>query len=399
MKILFVTPVIPTQTDGRRPYNFLKYISQRHETHLICMKLKEQSQADVDHLVSMGVMVRYVHPIPPLNSIIQCTIGLLMRRPLRASWCCSNQFRRVIRKAAQEERYDIVHFDRLRMGQYMSEANAPTVLDFTDSLPLYLKRSLRFRRALSERLIDAWELFSIPSYERKLLQKTNAPLVCSSVDADVFKQNSPGAAVEVIANGVDIDQFQPRYHADGHKARCVITGTLFYFPNIDSVRFYWEDILPEVRRRFSQMETLLVGTRPQDEIRKLDGQHGLRLIANAPRMEEQLYSDDIYLCPLRVAAGVRNKLLEAMAAAMPIITTKLGAEGLDIKHGKHVLFAETPNQFVDCIQQLQESPALQKNLGQAAREFIVQKHSYTSLGKQLEDLYQRLRSEGHRSHV
>ncbi|MDP8245974.1 MAG: glycosyltransferase family 4 protein [Candidatus Hinthialibacter antarcticus] len=399
MKILYVTPVIPTQTDGRRPYNFLKYISQRHETHLICMKLKNQSQADIDHLASMGVTVKYVHPIQPLNSVLQCALGLFLRRPLRASWCCSNHFRRVIRQAAKEEQYDVVHFDRLRMGQYMNEAHAPAMLDFTDSLPLYLKRSFRFRRSIKERLIDAWELFSIPNYERKLVRESSAALVCSSIDAEVFRQNTPGISIDVIANGVDSEQFQPRRHASDHNARCIITGTLFYFPNIDSVRFYWEDILPEVRRRFPWMETILVGTRPQDEICKLDGQQGILLVANAPQMEEQLFADDIYLCPLRVAAGVRNKLLEAMAAGMPIITTKLGAEGINVEHDKHVLFADTPNEFVDCIQRLQESPALQKSLGQAARNYVIQNHNYTSLGQKLEERYQCLRSERHGSHV
>ncbi|MBZ0255462.1 glycosyltransferase family 4 protein [bacterium] len=399
MKILFVTPVIPTQTDGRRPYNFLKYLSQHHETHLICMKLKEQSQSDVDHLTEMGVIVKHVQPIPLLNSLLQCAIGLLMRRPLRASWCCLKPFRNVIRQADQVEQYDIVHFDRLRMGQYMSAVNAPTVLDFTDSLPLYLKRSLRFRRAIGERLVDAWELFSIPSYERVLLQKASAALVCSSVDAKVFQQNSPDQTIEVIANGVDVVQFQPKEHSGDHTARCVITGTLFYFPNIDSVRFYWEDILPELRRRLPEMETILVGTRPKDEIQRMDGQHGLRLIANAPRMEDYLFSDDMYLCPLRVAAGVRNKLLEAMAAEMPIITTELGAEGLNIEDGRQVLFAETPNEFIGKIQALMELPSLRQQLGKAAREYVLENHSYTALGKQIEERYKQLLSKRNNRHV
>lgn len=399
MKILFVTPVIPTQTDGRRPYNFLKYLSQHHETHVICMKLNEQSQTDIDHLKEMGVIVKHVQPIPLFNSLLQCAIGLLKRRPLRVSWCCLESFRNVIRQADQEEQYDVVHFDRLRMGQYMNEVNAPTVLDFTDSLPLYLKRSLRFRRAIGERFVDAWELFSIPSYERILLRKASVALVCSSVDAKVFQQNTPSQTIEVIANGVDLEQFQPKTHPGDHSARCIITGTLFYFPNIDSVRFYWEDILPELRRRLPELETVLVGTRPKDEIQKMDGQHGLRLIANAPRMEDYLYSDDIYLCPLRVAAGVRNKLLEAMAAGMPIITTRLGAEGLNIKDGRQVLFAETPNEFIGKIQELMGSPSFRQQLGKAAREYVIENYSYTLLGTQIEERYKQLLSERHNRHV
>ncbi len=390
MKILFVTPVVPTQTDGRRPYNFLKYISKRHETHLICMKLKEQTQQDIDHLTDMGVIVKHVEPIPLLNSLLQCLIGLFLLRPLRVSWCCSRRFFTVIQTTYHEEQYDVVHFDRLRMGQYMKAVGAPTVLDFTDSLPLYLQRSLRFRRAISERLIDWWELLSIPSYEKRMLVETNAPLVCSSIDANVFEKNTSGASMNVIANGVDIEQFQPHFHGQGHTPRLIITGTLFYFPNIDSVRLYWEDILPEIRKTFPSIETILVGTRPSEEMRKLDGQSGITLISDAPRMEDYLYADDIYLCPLRVAAGVRNKLLEAMAAAMPVITTRLGAEGLEVEHGKQVLFAESPEEFVNCIQTLHHSPEQKQSLGQSAREYVIERHSYASLGEQLENLFESL---------
>src|SRR5690606_26455119 len=98
--------------------------------------------------------------------------------------------------------------------------------------------------------------------------------------------------------------------------------------------------LPRLREKYPDLRTLIIGTRPTREMQKLHGEQGIELLPGVPHMQEHLYQDDIYLCPLRVAAGIRNKLLEAMSAGMPIVTTRLGAEGLNLTHEREVLFAE-----------------------------------------------------------
>ena len=276
------------------------------------------------------------------------------------------------------------------MAQYLRWVGRPNVLDMTDSLPLYYKRSLQVPRTLSERAIDAWELITISGFERWASKQASAVVVCSTVDAEEMNRNCQGLKPSVIENGVDVGQFSPKQRVVCPEPRLIMTGTLWYFPNVDAVRFYYQDILPAIRRLLPIIFTNIIGSRPSAELTKLNGSMGIQVIPNVPRMEDCLYSNDIYLCPLRVASGLRNKLLEAMAAGMAIVTTRLGAEGINVQAEEHVLFAETPDEFASQVQRLVNDELFRQRLGENARKYVIKHHSHTALGEKLESLYVRL---------
>jgi glycosyltransferase involved in cell wall biosynthesis len=389
MKILLITPVVPTKSDGRRPYNFIKYLAKNHAIHLLCFRMPVQNDDDIRHLESMGVCVRYFL-LSQVKSVLSCCLGLFARMPLRVSWCRSASMRREIQRVCRENQFDIVHIDRMRMGQYANVIPYPTILDFTDSLSLYLQRSFPYRTKVTERLIDFWESKTIPDYEESILEDVNESLLCSDVDKACFIQFHPNSNPTVIENAVNPEQFNVKTHEEPYEAKCVITGTLFYFPNIDSVEYYARDILPLLLTSYPDLKTQWIGKRPKEEVLLYDGKKGVEVIADVPAMQDYLFADDIYVCPLRVAAGVRNKLLEAMSAGMPIVTTRLGAEGLAVQDGTHVLFAETPEEFFLQIKRVKADTALRLHLGRNARAYIQENHALEKIGKKLDAAYQRV---------
>lgn len=394
MHILMVTPVIPTVTDGRRPYNFIRYLARNHKVSLVSLQILAQGYDDIVKLAKISVNVHHF-PIGSSSSVMSCVFGLAKGEPLRVAWCRNAGARKAIGEIVKDHPPDIVHFDRMRMGQYADcVPGIPKLLDFTDSLTMYLERSLPYRASPTEQVIDRWERWTIPGFERAVLEKVDHALVCSEVDAEVFRKAHTSHGFEVIENSVDLEAFKPRSHGDVRSPACTLTGTLFYFPNIDSVQYWVQEILPLVHLMKSKTRTRVIGTRPTRAIEALNGHDRIEVLSDVPNMASELFTEDVYVCPLRVGAGVRNKLLEAMAAGMGIVSTPLGCEGMNVESGKHMLIAETPQEFADAVLQLLDNQDIKAELGANARQYVEQFHDGEKLGQRLESTYQRLIAAG-----
>jgi len=390
MRILFITPVIPTETNGRRPYNFIKYLGTRHQVHVLSLRLSSQTMDDAVRLAKFGAHAQSFS-IGGLSSLASTFFSPLRGQPLRVAWCRNSKLASAIQRILERHTVDIIHFDRMRMGQYaMGLEGIPKLIDFTDSLTLYLERAAQYRTKFLERLMDGYESGVIPRYESKVLDHVDAALFCSSIDADVFLNMHQEAPVQVVPNCVDASQFQPKSRGSVIVPRLIMTGNLFYFPNVDAVQFFERDIWPRVRLRIKGIEAQVIGSQPKPEIMALHGRKQLTVIPNVKRMSDYLFQDDLFVCPLRVGAGVKNKVLEAMAAGMPVVTTPLGCEGLAVTPDEHLVVAETSIEFAEAIVQLVNNPDRRQILGQRARQFVEANHGLEAIGQHLEQVYNQV---------
>lgn len=393
MHILFVTPVVPSPSYGRRPYNFIRYLSREHQVYLATFLTSPRHDSIyLRQLAEWGVIARTT-PHPKWRGILNCVRGFHRSEPLRSLWIQSKPLEQTIQWMLQQYPIEIAHFDRMRMGHYALDiSNIPRVVDFTDALMLYLDRTRTPYRSLVARMIDWWERRTIPAYEARLLSQIEAGLCCSTTDQQVFARYHPHHPVNVIPNVVDAGQFRPRTREDS-ETRLVFTGTFSYFPNLDSLFYLVEDILPALNREHPGLQLDVIGARPPQSVRKLNQQPQIRVLADVPDMAEHLFSQDIFICPLRVASGMRNKILEAMAAGMTVISTTIGVEGLAVEPDRHYLKADSPGEFVSQIGKALNSQQLRNRLGTQAREFVASQHSLESAGQSLIQLYERVKKE------
>jgi glycosyltransferase involved in cell wall biosynthesis len=394
MRILFVTPVVPSRAYGRRPYNFLRYLRGKHDLFLATFLTDQEYDLPyIEELESWGIQVHTVSR-PRMQSVGKCLLAPVTGWPLRGLYVRSGSLSRLIGRIAADCRPDIFHFDRMRMGQYAKNLDRRRcIVDFTDSIPLYLERKQAFTRSSAQRAVDWWERRTIPTFEERMLKWNSTGILCSEVDTQYFLNMHPGANVRTIFNMVDPEEWKPKEEISG-EPRGVYTGTLSYEPNIDALGYLVREIMPLVWKELPEFRLLVYGTRPGRQVLSMLDDHRVQLFANVPRLSDELSQGDIYLCPIRVGSGMRNKILEAMATEMAVVSTTIGCEGMGLEDGKQIAIADSAEEFANRMVHLAREQAERQLLGKTGREFVLQNHHPQLIGAQLEAAYGEILNQG-----
>lgn len=376
MRVCLVSPQIPSGPYGRRGYSFLKHLTESgHSVTLHCIDDPGPVPDAEQDLRALGVDVRPVR-VPKWKRWGNCLLGLPSQTPLRILHCKSPALRAQIESDLAADRYDLLLIDRFRMAPYgfgaAERKKIPVVVDFPDALSLYYGRATQFPRRFAERQIDLHEQTRIPVYEKRILESGMTTLVCSEIDRAHLLAAARQAHVGVVPHTVDTDEFVPRTRSGAELYGC-FTGTLKYFPNVDGLLWYYRDIHPLLGNDSPRIN--VVGYGAGDALAEVQSDARFQFTGFVDRMADHLWTNDIYLCPLRIGAGVRNKLLEAFAAGMASVSTTLGYEGIGVTPGDHLLVGDRPEDFANAVRFLMEHPEERARLGVNARRFVEQHHS------------------------
>ena len=389
MRLLYITPVIPSPAYGRRPYNFLQFLAPRHKIKVQALTSSDDDADRKKILEDWGVEVEII-PHNKIKGGLNCILASVTRKPLRIHYCNSKKMKLAVKSTIEEFQPDLIHCDRMRMGQYaLPYKNIPKVVDFTDSLVLFLERSKKYRNNPAARMIDAHERLTIPSYEKYLFEKIDLGLIISDLDRDYITKYIPDANLKVIPNNVDLEEFSPHSKPEPHLVDCVFVGTMSYYPNQDLFRFLWKEIWPYINKALPKMKLHMIGPRTPMNIMKINGKRGLNVIGPLRNVSNALYREDIFMCPLRIGSGVRNKILEAFACGMTVVSTSLGAEGIKVQNGVEIIIEDEPKKFAEAIIELSKNPERRKKIGTSARSFVEKNYSSKIL-EDLENTYMEL---------
>jgi glycosyltransferase involved in cell wall biosynthesis len=210
VRILFITPNPPNETNRRRAHNILKYLCRRHEIHLVSFVSGPEERRLAEAIRPMTASIQLV-AIPRWRSYFQCAIGSVGRLPLEVVYFGSRKMRAVVRGALREVKPDLVYAKRMRMAPYgVNPSGPPNVLDLTDSMALQYERRLKLPHSLAAGIIWTIERKKARRYEVEITKEYSRTIVCSDVDRDYMLQTDPGARVDVIRNGVDTEFVVPQ---------------------------------------------------------------------------------------------------------------------------------------------------------------------------------------------
>jgi glycosyltransferase involved in cell wall biosynthesis len=203
----------------------------------------------------------------------------------------------------------------------------------------------------------------------------------------------PKAKVDLIPYGTDTEYFHP-LPVQKQGAVLVFHSHLGYAPNIEAALEFADAIFPLILREVPAATFHLVGANPGPKVQALASRTGIKLSANLPDLRSAVCSAQVYVCAIRHGTGLKSKMLEAMAMRMPIVAYHPGSTvGIDCVYGKHLLAAETPQEFAAHVVELLRHPEIADQMAQAARELVEQKYSWESRARAYEELYERVIQE------
>lgn len=235
--------------------------------------------------------------------------------------------------------------------------------------------------------LTAKRLFSM---ERSVFSTADLVLVCSDIEVkDVHERAAQSMAIS-IPNGVDLERFGSVQRASVSTATALFCGRLDYFPNIDGLAFFFDEIAAKLFARLPELRLRIVGAGDSSRIRAMAAEwKQVDVIGFVPEIQAELATATVAIVPLRSGGGTRLKILEAMAARVPIVTTSLGAEGIDIDDGEHALIRNSPSDFISGIELILGDPELAARLGSAARRRAEDRYSWQAAGTTLRQAVQK----------
>jgi sugar transferase (PEP-CTERM/EpsH1 system associated) len=207
------------------------------------------------------------------------------------------------------------------------------------------------------------------AYERRSAAGFSHSLVCTPREVRDFRQLIPGTPVSCVSNGVDLDYYRPLPTAPEERS-LVFTGVMDYFPNVEGVVWFCREVLPLVRRHVPGVTFTVCGARPNAAVRALGALEGVTVTGRVPDVRPYLARSAVCVVPLRIARGIQNKLLEAMAMGLPTVATTAAFEGVEAESPAHLLVADRPAEFADAVVRLLEDAALRRQTGERARACV-----------------------------
>lgn len=287
---------------------------------------------------------------------------------------------------------DVIHLTTPLLMLYHYPRSVRIVADAHNVEYDNLFRVAREARSPLRKLLFSAFAWRLRPEEARTAAMVDRLLTVSERDREVFQTLAPRARIAVVPNGVDLAGFAPS-STQRTPHSLLFVGMMNYHPNDDGVRYFLDEILPRIRARVPDVHLTIVGGEPSATVRAAASPH-VTVTGLVPDVRPYLASAEVLIVPLRAGGGTRLKLLEAMAAGIPAVSTTIGCEGLGAVHGQHLLVADTPEGFTRAVMTLLTEPATRSGIADRARQFVAARYGWEQVGEALRDQYNALATAG-----
>ena len=392
MRLLFLTPRLPYPPNRGGEiiiFNFLRQLAARHEIALVTFYDRPEElahRASLERYCARVEMIRRPGKTDPL--VLLRTLGG-WSYSISRHW--SHELRARLQLVLAEWQPALVQVETFVMGAYLPDCRGiPTVLHMHDVAWVMWDRLARVLPFYLRPLVTI-EARRIRRDELAACRGASVCVPVSVTDQDRLSAATAEApvGVRVVAPGVDSEALTPVQRAAGSQ-NLVFVGSMSYPPNVDAAEFFVRDVLPLIAAVVPEVTLTIVGARPSPAVQRLAANPRVRVTGLVEDVRPFYAAAAATIVPLRIAGGVRMKILEAMALGSPILSTSIGAEGLCLEDGRDLLIADTPDQFAAAAVRLLRDPAIGDALARHARETAIRRFSWESVAETLEQVYRSI---------
>jgi sugar transferase (PEP-CTERM/EpsH1 system associated) len=410
MRILWLKSdlLLPLDKGGRlRTWHLMRHLAARHQITYVAFAEPDQLASRAGGLAprveeAMRTVAARVEVVrrsdPPKGSwrmYADVARHLVDPLPYAAGKYRSAPFRERLERLFEQQRFDVIVCDFLVPAVNLPRRLPCPAVIFTHNVESEIwRRHAETKTALIPRLLYQTQYRRMLRHEARTLARFDGVLAVSDVDRATFARLYPGAIREpahVVATGVDTEYFAPS-PGDPQSRQLVFTGSMDWLPNEDAMLFFCREVLPLIRAEEPGVRLSIVGRAPTPSVKKLAAGAGIEVTGVVDDVRRHVRSAAVYVVPLRIGGGTRLKIFEAMSMGKAVVSTTVGAEGLPVENGVHLLVADEPDAFARAVVGLLRDADRRGRLEEAARALVVERYDWSAVAGELETALARFAS-------
>src|SRR6516225_764081 len=368
MRIFFIcqrVPFPPDRGDKITTFNAIRHVSTTHEVQVFCLA---DGSRDLDNIPDARRYAQSVTAVPVggWTSKLRALKAMFTGHPLSVAAFSETRLHHAIRQKFGELRPDLIMVYSCNVAQYAEHfPQVPRIMQFAE---LDSSRWGQFARRsrLPMRWVYALEERRFFAYERHIARSLSHALVCTAAEQRDFERLIPGAPVSLVGNGVDLDYFRSTGVAK-RSGSIVFTGVMDYFPNIDAVVWFCDEVLPIVQQQIPGAGLTICGSRPAAAVRRLAKRRGVTVTGRVLDTRPYMDGAEVFVAPMRMARGIQNQLLEALAMGLPCVVSSAAATGTVVPDGEGILATDDPEEFAEHVMRLLRDGVFRAAMASKAR--------------------------------
>lgn len=376
-------PYPPNKGDKIRSYHLLQYLCKHYDVHLGCFVDEEEDIPYIGFIEDICCSSLCLSLNTKQKKFSSLT-GFFTHQPLTLPFYFDERLKHWIRRQVNSHNIERCVIFSSSMGQYLEGEEFYKIRSVVDLVDVDSDKWRQYAEKKNWPLswIYRREAKLLLDVERRLIERSEQSLLVSSTEAELMKKLTPALCKKIdhYNNGVDTTYFDPlldyKNPYSNSKPILVFTGAMDYWPNVDAVCWFSKHIFPELRNQHQDLEFYIVGRNPTKDVKRLEITNGITVTGAVADIRAYLHFADVVIAPLRVARGVQNKVLEAMAMEKIVLSSSQGVEGIEAKLGVELLLANTLADYVEYLPRLLSGEC--HAMGKRARQCILKKFDWDS---------------------